>query len=350
MLPSDFFERNLVWAWTQLNRDLFGGALVVTPTFLITAMEHHAADWSASKNLIRFSRSFVEANPWLAVKEVLKHEMAHQYVSNILGIEDETSHGPGFQMVCERYGINGHASTRPRSEAEEHTVDKVKKLFSLGTSPNENEAKAALTKAHKLLEEYGLTEGDLHSPNADEHGVAHLGDVVLLKKPEDYRMFVSQILSRYFRVRNIWVPTFDSEGRQGLQLEICGRRSDLVITEHVHDFLHAEAQRLWERSNATRKRDKLDFFEGIMRGFLASLVTEEEALAAARSGSTPGLVRTAMEAKLNDYFERRNPNRGSVKGSKRSRGPMYGSGLAAGRKITLSTPLSGGGPKLLGAG
>jgi hypothetical protein len=36
---------------------------------------------------------------------------------------------------------------------------RVKKLFALSKSPNENEAMAALEKAHALMEEYHLTEG-----------------------------------------------------------------------------------------------------------------------------------------------------------------------------------------------
>lgn len=345
MLPNDFYEANLSRAWVHINRVLFGEALLVAPTMIVVEMTHHLADWNAAKNLIRFSQSFVRSQPWLSVQEVLKHEMAHQYVSDVLGVDDETSHGPAFQMVCERYGIDGRARWHARTEREDHAIDKIRKLFRLGESPNENESRAALAKAQKLLDEYGLTALDIDPSGADEHGVVHLGNVIFQRRPEDYRTVVAVILARYFRVRCIWLWTFDSEGRWGRQLEVCGRRCDLAIAEHVHDFLHAEAGRLWTRAMAGGKRNQVDFFEGVMRGFLDTLVADEKAQGATHG---PGLVRVHAHALLDDYFERRHPKTRRVRGSRRRRGAMFGDGVFAGRNISLNEPLKGGGPKLLG--
>ena len=345
MLPNDFYVRNLSQAWQHLNHSVFGGALLAAPTFMVVDMAHHAADWNPSRCLIRFSRSFVDSHCWLAVVEVLKHEMAHQYVTDVLGADDETAHGPAFQMVCDRYAIDGRARGTPGPDRDDHILDKVRKLFRLGDSPNEHEAKAALTKANRLLDEHGLSLVEIESSGVEEYGAAFLGDVVVAKKPEEHRFVVSHIISRFFRVRTIWIPTLDRSGRAGLQLEASGRVSDLAVAEHVHDFLHAEAGRLWTRAMAAGKRNQLDFFEGVMRGFLVSLAAEEEAHAA---GRTPGLVRVRAQTLLDDYFERRHPKTRSVKGSQRRRGAMFGDGVFAGRNISLNEPLKGGGPKLLG--
>lgn len=350
MLPHNFYEMYLVREWRSINDKLFGGALLVPPTFFVTTMEHHAADWNASKRLIRFSQSFITSHHWATVVEVLKHEMAHQYVSDVLGIGgEETAHGPAFRMVCERYAIDARASGVKRTEREEHAIDRIKKLFSLGTSANENEAKAALKKAHQLLDEYGLTEGDLRS-DPDAFGVAHLGEVVLRSTPENYRLVVSNVLTRHFRVETIWVHTLDKRGEPGLQLEICGRRCDLAIGEHVHDFLHAEALRLWRRTKRSGRREMVDFLEGVMRGFLETLDAEEKAKSGAAAASAPGLVHVAMKAGLRDYLERRNPSLRTLRGSRRQRGAMFGEGMSAGRRITINEPLPGAGPRLLARG
>ena len=345
MLPNDFYVRNLSRAWQEANHSVFGGALLVAPTFMVVDMAHHAADWNPARCLIRFSRSFVDSHCWLAVVEVLKHEMAHQYVTDVLGADDETAHGPAFQMVCNRYAIDGRARGTPRPDRDDHILDKVRKLFRLGDSPNEHEAKAALAKAHRLLDEHGLSLVDIESSGAEAYGAAFLGDVVVAKKPEEHRFVVSHIISRFFRVRTIWIPTLDGIGQPGLQLEASGRVSDLAIAEHVHDFLLAEAGRLWTRAMAAGRRNQLDFFEGIMKGFLVSLAAEEEEPGA---GRTPGLVRVRAQTLLDDYFERRHPKKRSVKGSRRQRGAMFGEGVAAGRNISLKDPLQGVGPKLLG--
>jgi hypothetical protein len=46
------------------------------------------------------------------------------------------------------------------NENPETVKRRVKKLFALSKSPNENEAMAALEKARTLMEEYRLTEGE----------------------------------------------------------------------------------------------------------------------------------------------------------------------------------------------
>ena len=346
MLPNDFYVRNLSQAWQHLNRSLFGGALLVAPTFLVVEIDHHAADWNPARRLIRFSRSFVDGHCWLAVIEVLKHEMAHQYVTDVLGADDETAHGPAFQMVCDRYAIDGRARGTVRATHDDHILDKVRKLFRLGDSPNEHEAKAALSKAQRLLDEHGLSVGDLE-PSTAEFGAAFLGEVVLTKKPEEHRHVASHILSRFFRVRTIWIQTLDRTGRAGLQLEASGRVSDLAIAEYAHDFLHAEADRLWLRAGRGGTRERLDFVEGVMRGFLASLVEHEKVLGGAQ---TPGLALVAAQGRLDDYFERRHPRTRSVKPSGRQRGVRFGEGVSAGRHISLNDPLTGNSPKLLGPG
>lgn len=50
--------------------------------------------------------------------------------------------------------------------------DKIRKLLALGTSPNENEAKAALLKAREMMAKHKLTEADFQNP--DSQKLVHL--------------------------------------------------------------------------------------------------------------------------------------------------------------------------------
>ena len=349
MLP-DIIVRQLAVAWRHVNASLFGGALLIPPTFCLADMDHHAADWNASRREIRFSRSFVEKHLWLTVVEVLKHEMAHQYVSDVLGIEDETAHGPAFQMICRRYAIDGRASgLTKRSDDEQHVIDKIKKLLALGDSPNEHESRAALNKAQHLLEEYGLHESDLGTADSQELGVGHVGEIVQRRMPEEYRVVLCHILTTHFRVRAIWVSSIDREGRPGQQLELVGRRCDLAVAEYVHEFLVAEAMRLWGQQTGGA-RDRQDFVEGVMRGHLEALNAEAKSRAARESGRPqPGMVlRARQEGDLNEHFTRRYPHTSRMKGSRRHRGAKFVEGLSAGRRLTVKQPIAGEARKLLG--
>lgn len=344
MLPDAVYLRMLSREWTSINTFLLGGALLIAPTFKLSDTLRELASWNPVRREIRFSRSFVVSSKWAAVIEVMKHEMAHQFVSDVLGVEDETGHGPAFRMICDRYGIDARAAGTPKTDDEERVLDKVRKLFALGQSPNENEAKVAVAKARSLLEAHGLSETAVRGDDAfGDFGVVHPGSPV---KPGRHHVAVSAILSKFFRVRCIWIPSVTPEGTSGEQLELCGRRCDLVVAEHVHAFLHAEALRLWNATGLGGKRDMEDFLEGVMNGFAQTL--EQEQAVSRSAGASTELVHVG-EADLNDYFDRRYPRRGSMRGSRRSRGAQFGSGLDAGRKIKIAKPLDGG-PKLLGTG
>src|SRR5688572_6585929 len=62
--------------------------------------------WIEATRTIEISRPLVVSKPWGVVVEVLKHEMAHQYVCEVLGERGESAHGPRFRAVCHRLGID----------------------------------------------------------------------------------------------------------------------------------------------------------------------------------------------------------------------------------------------------
>ena len=56
---------------------------------------------------LRLATRLVHDEPWQVVIEVLRHEMAHQYVDEVLRIHDESAHGPAFRKVCAERSIDG---------------------------------------------------------------------------------------------------------------------------------------------------------------------------------------------------------------------------------------------------
>ena len=143
--------------WTQQNHDLFRGAMV-SPALALHDGRKHLGQWMPTIRTISFSRMWVQTTPWTTVIEVLKHEMAHQYVSEILKVHNEPPHGPAFRSVCAQFHIDSRAQGIPDvvDKKSSKVVDKIQKLLALAQSPNEHEAKLALQKARQWMNEYEL--------------------------------------------------------------------------------------------------------------------------------------------------------------------------------------------------
>jgi len=79
----------------------------------------------------------------------LKHEMAHQFVHEVLG-EQEAPHGPAFRATCARLGIDQRAGGLPQpaqSADQRRLLERVHKLLALAQSDNQHEAEAAAAAA-----------------------------------------------------------------------------------------------------------------------------------------------------------------------------------------------------------
>ncbi|HEX6239759.1 MAG TPA: DUF2786 domain-containing protein, partial [Polyangiales bacterium] len=126
---------------------------------------------------IELSQAFVQRESWGSVVEVLKHELAHQFVLEVLQ-ERESPHGPAFQAVCERLGIDARSSGVPKtapSEEAERVLERVHKLLALAQSDNRHEAEAAAAAAQRLMLRHNI-----EAPRARvqrEYTYRHLGRI-----------------------------------------------------------------------------------------------------------------------------------------------------------------------------
>src|SRR5688572_22184090 len=102
--------------YDHLAQLFFKGALR-RPQIELVPSRARLGRWVEATRTIELSRTFVLDERWGVVVEVLKHEMAHQYVTEVLGERNETAHGPRFRAVCERLGIDGAATGLPMTAA-----------------------------------------------------------------------------------------------------------------------------------------------------------------------------------------------------------------------------------------
>jgi len=324
--------RELSRSWAELNRIHFEGALR-PPVLQLVSARRRLGFWQRTGRTLALSRPLVLERSWGMVLEVLRHEMAHQYVDEILGVLDETAHGPAFRRVCQERAIDARAAGEPRDSGTQETpaiLRKIHALLALADSPNRHEAEAAMRAAHRMMRQYNVDAAP------GRYGFRHLGSPTG-RVPSHHRILAG-ILGEHFFVQPIWVFGWDPQrDARGRVLEICGRDENLAIASHVHDFVLATAERSWMAHRKTAglrgNRERRTYLQGVMTGLY------EQLQAQARACEETGLVWTG-DADLQNYLARRHPRR--VRGRARGSvvGPAWTAGRDAGRRLVLRRPVS----------
>ncbi|HQY62135.1 MAG TPA: DUF2786 domain-containing protein [Polyangiaceae bacterium] len=338
--------RELVEHHRLLNASLFRGALT-TPRVELVPVESRLGRWVPSSRTIEISSSLVVREPWGTVVEVLKHEMAHQYMSERHGDLDETAHGPVFRELCARLAIDGRATGLPDATdpASDRIASRVARLLALAESPNVHEAEAAMLAAQRLLLKHNL---DLSAARAARgHSFRHLGRPT--GRVTEAERALSLILAHHFFVECIWIPVYRPlEGKRGSVLEVCGTPENLEIAEYVHGYLLRTAERLWAEHKRARglpgDADRRRFLAGVMHGMLEKLGRD------AMAQQEDGLV-WVRDADLHGYYRRRHPHVRHVRSAGERRTAAYAEGREAGRGIEIHKGIKGqaASPRLLNA-
>ena len=270
------------------------------PLFRLGDLSAKLGTWSAEKREITISRNLVLNHPWDAVREVLLHEMAHQFRDEVLGIKSEPPHGPGFLRACALLRANPQASgayptlderiLRDSTDSQDRLMMKIRKLMALAQSRNRHEAEAAMAKAHELIARYNMDRvAGRNSSEPDDGGYCSifLGRPALRHTVNDYHL--AHLLQDFYFVKGIWVSAYVIEKRKmGRVLEISGSPENIRIAAYVHDCINRYIRSQWlEYGNGHRysTRQRSDFAVGIMAGFRSKLENSVRATEA-RTGTT----------------------------------------------------------------
>ncbi len=329
--------RELRATWWQLNDAYFRGGLRA-PTVELVPTRHALGRWIPATRTIEISRPLVLEQAWGAVVEVLKHEMAHQYVHEVLRETDQTPHGRAFQEACARLGVDARASgvpDAPPQPTEDRIVERIARLLALAESPNRHEAEAAMAAAQRLMLKHNLEATRSQPAGGRDYGHLHLGKPT--GRVSEHERLVAMILGKHFFVEAIWIPVYRPlEGLRGSVLEICGTRSNLAIAEYVHGFLHETAERLWRAHKTERgirsDRERRTYLAGVMVGFADKLARQDA------RGRSEGLV-WVRDGDLDTWFRRRHPYIRHVRHAGQRRTDAWAHGREAGRSIVLHKPV-----------
>ena len=328
--------RELVLEWRRINGAYFKSALLQPSIELSEGAT--LGRWVLASRTLELSRKMILEQRWGVVIEVLKHEMAHQFVHEVRKELGESSHGPAFREVCARLGIDASAAGMPspnaaatRDDDTTRAVERIARLLALAGSPNVHEAEAAMAAAQRLMLKHNIEAS--HASNAAARGYAfrHLGRAS--GRITESERILASILGRHFFVEVIWIPVYRPlDGKRGSVLEICGTPSNLEIAEYVHSYLSHAANALWDDhkrgAGIDSNRDRLVFLSGVMTGFADKLTREE------KKHRAEGLV-WVKDGDLSSYFRRRHPHVRNVRYGGARKNDSWEHGKEAGKRLIL---------------
>lgn len=324
---------------------------LIKPAFRLADMKNALGQWRSRYREIVISRRAALDLGWDGVRDILRHEMAHQLTDTLRPDSTEPPHGPFFQTACSWLRADPRASgtypplsDRVQSAAAENpdpVLNRVKKLLALATSGNAHEAEAAMTKAHQLIDRHNIDLIQNHRPR--DYVSVFLGRPALRQRREAYHL--AAVLSEFYFVEPVWVPAFvlDKE-RMGRVLEISGTPRNVIMAEYVHDFVQRHIHASWRQMTGTPNgvRRRSDFAVGVIAGFRETLTGSIRQPSTAREQA----VIRRDDPQLAVYCRDRYP---SIRTSRAGGGAMDSRLVAAGEQVGRDMVIHQGIEKTAGA-
>jgi len=262
---------------------------LAVPAFRITDRQATLGSWSPESRTISISATLINEFSWDAVINVLKHEMAHQYVHECMGRGMEQPHGLSFKEACTRLGVmypfNTAAGNTPKvfSAQKQHAPDpdyerkinKVKKMFALAGSSNRHEAEAAMSKANSFIRKYNLERLDSAETPQYSYEIINTGK----KRLQVIERRIAVLLMDFFFVDIVYSELFDQERLESFKtIEMLGTLENVVFARHVYGFLLDRLNMLWHnyrKTSGVPGKFRKTYMLGVLQGFREKLEKEE---------------------------------------------------------------------------
>jgi len=343
-LQSEFRQ---VCSWYRLS--------LAAPAFRISDSQATLGSWAPETRTISISAGLINGYTWDAVINVLKHEMAHQYVHEYLDRGMEQPHGQAFAEACKKLGVfypfNTSTGDTPKvfidasqqgGDSEyDRKVNKVRKMLSLAGSGNRYEAAAAMSKANSFIRKYNLERLDSREQSHYSYEIINTGK----KRLQAIERRIASLLMDYFYVDIVYSELFDPKSAESLKtIELLGTQENVAIARHVYDFLSHRVELLWQNYRKTFKaQGKLRkiYVLGLLQGFREKLEKEEKKHTLSSAGrdkyKTISALVVAKDPGLSEFTAQRFPRLRKVHYRLAAIfcAHTYTAGKSEGRKITI---------------
>lgn len=330
------WNRKLYHWWLHYNEEYLAGRLK-TPLIELSPAVRTLGQWDRTHRRISVSVAHVRGDPWMAVMDTLRHEMAHQYVDEILEVNDETPHSAAFARACRELRCSPRASaTQAQGEEDERLLRVLKKVLSLAASPNEHEAQAAVEKARRLLLDYNADVVALDRER--DFGNRCLGPIK--GRRSSWELWLAMILNEFFFVEVLWARSYDALGdRDGTVLTVYGTATNLEMAEYVYAYLSQLIYRLWpqyvQRLGIQGNRERQGYFAGVLQGFHGKLTERER-----QSRSAGRELVWIGDSRLMEYYRYHNPRVVTRKTGGVVASDAFLDGVEEGRRVSIHPPVA----------
>jgi hypothetical protein len=316
--------------------------------------------WDSFYRTITISTHLIENYSWDVVVEILKHEMAHQYVTEHFTHSQSTAHGDDFKTACKRLGVASWAMRaagelpaqipglreRVISIEDQRLLDRVEKLLSLAQSANEHEAFLAMQKSREIFAKHNL-EKIAQKKLDDSMDSTYL--TRRKKKTDPVEAKILSILNDHFVVRVVHTSLFDAKSCEKYQAaEILGRRENILMAEYVYHFLRQQCDVLWQSfrtESAVHGSNRKSYQLGVLAGFDEKLagagaISKKIAQDFTEAGSSVSALLKIESSDLDEFIGTRYPrlSKRSWSGGRIDRG-IFKEGQSEGRRLNLNRPL-----------
>lgn len=139
----------------------------------------------------------------------------------------------------------------PNKQDLEKIIERIRKLFALGTSSNEHEAALAVEKAHELLAQYDLSMDTIENLKSDKRTSIKAGETsarVVDGTPEGWKRDLFEAVAQTSDCFATWTyctgKTSKGKDRQEVHGAFIGFRHDVEMAGYAFSFLVAEIERL----------------------------------------------------------------------------------------------------------
>jgi len=333
-------------------------AMMSTPIIHVIDSKKINGRWTPAKKEIAISLQLLRNYEWEAVEYILKHEIAHQIVSEVFDMECVgVSHGEAFKVACVMLGIeckptDDHDSLSAfKGSKGSKIVTLISKLLihANDSGATQGEAEAFMYKAKELMVRHNIKMGNL-----ENH------DRVWIKRPfgSYYSSFpswlshVGHILTDHYNVKSIITSAF-IEGRHVKRLELFGEIDDLDIAEYVGHALMTQANYAYSKYKketlASRKINgkseygfkperlsKLSFLIGVYDSYNEKMISSNYDILEKIKAECGKMVSVKNASLLREMYGRAYPNMSCTTAKWKQSGAGYNSGVEVGKNMTIA--------------
>jgi hypothetical protein len=379
-------SEELLFLWTEKLYEEHAGLAwqykvkLPRPVIRIAELQRDWGSWDPLTRTLTLARRLIEGYRWDVVLEILKHEMAHQMVTDVLG-GDTAPHGPIFARACEAMRVADWARTATGALPEvlpteptfrrapltdrpedDRLLRRVEKLLSLAASSNEHEALLAMQRVQELYARHHLSrlrelaEARAAGRAGAENGAGGRGGAVVLalhlgrKRVDRLDSMICSILNEHFFVRVIHGKLFDAHELCDYRTaDLVGSRENVLMAEYVFHFLRGQIAALWEEFRVRTRaagNTRQDYMLGLLSGFRGKLSEEKELIVRAADRSLSRSECRALvalgEREIEECLQRVHPRLTTRRWSASYRdASSYSAGVAQGRNIVIHKGVGG---------